>query len=105
MYATIEEEAGTGRKGGNGRGEQQSYNSSSNNGVEDERLADLEYVCIMPEEGLEAAKDLQCDRYAECSALTGELMWEVLEDITRMAAGTTTDTGGFSQGDVGCVVT
>lgn len=27
---------------------------------------------------------MRCDRYAECSARTGELMWEVLEDITKV---------------------
>ena len=41
---------------------------------------------------------MRCDRYAECSALTGELMHEVFEDIARVAALTTTDEGGLSQG-------
>lgn len=39
---------------------------------------------------------MRCDRYAECSALTGELMNEVFEDIARTAAKTTTDAGGLS---------
>jgi Ras homolog gene family, member A len=41
---------------------------------------------------------MRCDRYAECSALTGELMQEVFEDIARVAALTTTDKGGLSEG-------
>ena len=53
--------------------------------------ADWEYECVMPEEGLQAAREMRADRYAECSALTGELMWEVVEDITRMAAKTTVE--------------
>ena len=32
------------------------------------------YLCVIPKEGLEAARELRCDRYAECSARTGELM-------------------------------
>ncbi|KPI34325.1 uncharacterized protein AB675_7430, partial [Cyphellophora attinorum] len=52
-----------------------------------------EYECIMPEEGLQCAREMRVDRYAECSALTGELLWEATQDITRMAAGTTVDSG------------
>jgi len=39
-----------------------------------------------------------CERYAECSAVTGELLKEVMEDIAKAAAKTTTDAGGLSQG-------
>ncbi|KAL9136517.1 MAG: hypothetical protein Q9175_002280 [Cornicularia normoerica] len=52
--------------------------------------------------GLKVAQDLRCDRYAECSATTGELMNEVIEDIARTAAKTTTEAGGLSNG--GCAV-
>ena len=45
---------------------------------------------------------MRCDRYAECSATTGELMSEVIEDIARTAAKTTTEAGGLSDG--GCMV-
>ncbi len=45
---------------------------------------------------------MRCDRYAECSAVTGELMNEVFEDIARVAAMTKTEGGGLSQG--GCVI-
>lgn len=45
---------------------------------------------------------MRCDRYAECSAVTGELMQEVMEDIARTAAKTTTEAGGLTVG--GCVV-
>ncbi|EXJ57224.1 hypothetical protein A1O7_07571 [Cladophialophora yegresii CBS 114405] len=55
------------------------------------------FKCVMPQEGLQAAQEMRCDQYAECSALTGELMFEVLEDITRTAARTTTEAGGLSQ--------
>ena len=53
-------------------------------------------------QGLKVAQDLRCDRYAECSATTGELMNEVIEDIARTAAKTTTIAGGLSNG--GCAV-
>ena len=64
--------------------------------------AEWEYECVMPEEGLQAAREMGADRYAECSAGTGELMWEVVEDITRMAAKTTVEEGRASSGS--CVV-
>ena len=60
-------------------------------------------LCVMPQEGLEAAQNMRCDKYAECSALTGELLWEAVEDITRVAARTTTEKGGLSEGNA-CVV-
>lgn len=43
---------------------------------------------------------MRCDRYAECSSATGELLKEVMEDIAKTAAKTTTEGGGQSQG--GC---
>ena len=57
---------------------------------------------VMPQEGLGVAQELRCDRYAECSAITGELCREVLEDVARTSARTTTVKGGKS--DPGCVV-
>ena len=45
---------------------------------------------------------MRCDRYAECSALTGELVNEVFEDVARCAALTTTEKGGLTEG--GCAV-
>lgn len=66
------------------------------------RNEDGGFECIMPQEGLMAAQEMRCDKYAECSSLTGELMWEVLEDITRTAAKTTTEKGGLSEN--GCSV-
>ncbi len=68
------------------------------------RLANDEFECVMPQEGLRVAQEMRCDRYAECSAVTGELMWEVLEDITRTAARTTTEGGGLSQANDCCVM-
>lgn len=44
------------------------------------------------------AQELRCDRYAECSALTGELLPETFEDLARLAAMTTTEKGGQSAG-------
>lgn len=69
----------------------------------DKRLEDGTFECVMPQEALRVAQEMQCDRYAECSALTGELMWEALEDITRTAAMTTTENGAVSQGSM-CLV-
>jgi hypothetical protein len=48
------------------------------------------------------AQELRCDRYAECSAATGELMKETFEDLARLAYMTTTAAGGQTKG--GCVV-
>ena len=63
-----------------------------------------QYESVMPQEGLDAARLLHADRYAECSAVTGELMGEVLEDLTRMAAETTVDGGRREQGWGCCVI-
>lgn len=57
---------------------------------------------IYPQEGVKVAQDMRCDRYAECSAVTGELMDQVIEDVARTAAKTTTESGGLSQG--GCKI-
>ncbi|KAJ9619122.1 hypothetical protein H2204_012769 [Knufia peltigerae] len=70
----------------------------------EDRLEDGTFESVMPQEGLRAAQEMRCDRYAECSAVTGELMWEVLEDITRTAARTTTENGGLSQQGDCCVM-
>jgi hypothetical protein len=53
---------------------------------------------IMPQEGLGIATEMLCDRYAECSAITGDLCKEVLEDVARTCARTTTENGAKSQG-------
>lgn len=60
--------------------------------------------CVMPDEGLKAAIEMRCDKYAECSAVTGELLWEAVEDITRVAAKTTTENGGLSEGSSCCLM-
>ena len=70
----------------------------------EDRLQDGTFECVMPQEGLRAAQEMRCDRYAECSALTGELMWEVLEDITRTAALTTTEEGALNQTNGCCTM-
>ena len=52
---------------------------------------------LYPQEGHRTATELRCDMYAECSAVTGELMGAVFEDIARRAAMTTTQKGGLSE--------
>ena len=56
---------------------------------------------IYPQEGVRVAQEMRCDRYAECSAVTGELMDQVIEDVARTAAKTTTEKGGKSVGECG----
>ncbi|KAL4921942.1 P-loop containing nucleoside triphosphate hydrolase protein [Aspergillus aurantiobrunneus] len=57
---------------------------------------------IYPQETYRIAQELRCDRYAECSAVTGELMPQAFEDLARLAYMTTTAAGGQSKGV--CVV-
>ncbi|KAL8966975.1 MAG: hypothetical protein Q9197_005684 [Variospora fuerteventurae] len=57
---------------------------------------------IYPQEGYRIAQELRCDRYGECSAVSGELVREVFEDIARTAALTKTKAGGLSAG--GCAL-
>lgn len=58
---------------------------------------------IYPQEGLRVAQELRVDKYCECSALTGELCREVIEDISKTAAKTTTEKGGRTEG-TNCLV-
>ncbi|KAF2023366.1 P-loop containing nucleoside triphosphate hydrolase protein [Setomelanomma holmii] len=55
---------------------------------------------VMPHEGVQEAQRMLCDHYAECSALTGELCREVLEDVAKTCAKTTTDDGAKSKQDM-----
>jgi Ras family protein A len=74
---------------------------------------------VYPQEALGIAQKMRCDRYCECSAMTGEvstpttslvimsseltitkLCREVFEDIAKTAAMTTTARGGQSDGTV-----
>ncbi|OQE19975.1 hypothetical protein PENSTE_c014G09972 [Penicillium steckii] len=57
---------------------------------------------IYPQETYRIAQELRCDRYAECSAVTGELLAETFEDLARMAGMTTTTKGGQTAG--GCQI-
>jgi len=52
--------------------------------------------CVWPHEGLNVAQEMRCDRYAECSAGSGELCALVMEDVVRMAVGTVRAGGGRS---------
>lgn len=56
---------------------------------------------IYPQESYRIAQELRCDRYMECSALTGELVAECWEDICRTAASTASGHGGQSEGGCG----
>ncbi|KAJ5925681.1 hypothetical protein N7454_008320 [Penicillium verhagenii] len=53
---------------------------------------------IYPQEAYRIAQELRCDRYAECSAVTGELLAETFEDIARLAGMSTTEKGGQTAG-------
>jgi len=52
----------------------------------------------MPHEGVQAAQRMLCDHYAECSDLTGELCREVLQDVAKTCAKTTTADGAKGGG-------
>jgi Ras family protein A len=56
---------------------------------------------IYPQEAYRIAQEIRCDKYMECSAVTGELVHEAFEDICKTAVLTTTAEGGLSSG--GCV--
>ncbi|KAJ5266903.1 hypothetical protein N7478_009711 [Penicillium angulare] len=53
---------------------------------------------IYPQETYRMAQELRCDRYAECSAVTGELLAETFEDLARLAGMSMTAAGGQSAG-------
>ena len=55
---------------------------------------------IYPQEPYRIAQEMRCDKYIECSAVSGELMKEAWEDISRTAALTTKKDGtkGLSEG-------
>lgn len=57
---------------------------------------------IYPQEAHRVAEEMRADRYMECSAVTGELLAEVFDDICATALKTTTPEGGQSDG--GCAV-
>jgi hypothetical protein len=57
---------------------------------------------IYPQEGYQAAQEMRVDKYMECSAVTGELMTQVFDDICSTAVKATTPEGGQSEG--GCAV-
>ncbi|KAJ9144853.1 p-loop containing nucleoside triphosphate hydrolase protein [Coniochaeta hoffmannii] len=57
---------------------------------------------IYPQEGHQAAQEMRADMYMECSALTGELLSQVFEDICRRAMKTASSEGGQSEG--GCLL-
>jgi Ras homolog gene family, member A len=58
---------------------------------------------IYPQEAYRIAQELRCDKYMECSAVSGELLREVWEDVCRTAVGSVEiEGGGLSAG--GCTV-
>lgn len=56
---------------------------------------------IYPQEAYRIAQELRCDKYMECSAVTGELAHEVFEDICKTAVMSTGEKGGKSEGACG----
>jgi len=56
---------------------------------------------IYPQEAYRIAQEMRVDKYMECSAVTGELVHEVFEDVCKTAAMTTTGQGGLSEGGCG----
>lgn len=63
----------------------------------DLRNDDGEEGMVFPQEGVRVAAEMRCDRYCECSAVTGELVAQVWEDIVKTAVATTTEQGGRSE--------
>ena len=57
---------------------------------------------IYPQEAYQVAQEMRADKYAECSAVTGELLTEAFDDICSTALKTTTPDGGQSTG--GCAI-
>ncbi|KAL2116743.1 hypothetical protein VTJ04DRAFT_8911 [Mycothermus thermophilus] len=57
---------------------------------------------IYPQEAHRVATEMRADRYMECSAVTGELLPLVFDDICATALKTTKPEGGQSEG--GCVI-
>ncbi|KAK3345183.1 P-loop containing nucleoside triphosphate hydrolase protein [Neurospora tetraspora] len=57
---------------------------------------------IYPQEAYRIAQEMRSDKYMECSAVTGELLEEVFDDICTTALRTTTPEGGQSEG--GCAI-
>lgn len=54
---------------------------------------------IYPQEAHQVAQEMRADKYMECSAVTGELLDMVFEDICVTAMQTTTIEGGQSDGN------
>lgn len=54
---------------------------------------------IIPQEGHRYAMEMRADGYMECSALTGELVWEVWEDVVKAGAKVL---NGSDEGRGGC---
>ncbi|KAK0674645.1 putative GTP-binding protein [Cercophora samala] len=57
---------------------------------------------IYPQEAYARAQEMRADKYMECSAVTGELLPEVFDDICTTALKSTTEEGGQSEG--GCAI-
>ena len=57
---------------------------------------------IYPQKAYRIAQEMRSDKYMECSAVTGELLEEVFDDICTTALRTITSEGG--QSEAGCVI-
>lgn len=57
---------------------------------------------IYPQEAYRIAQEMRCDKYMECSAVSGELLREVWEDVCGTAVGSVKiEGGGLSTGGCG----
>ncbi|TVY13269.1 GTP-binding protein rhoA [Lachnellula arida] len=57
---------------------------------------------MYPQEAYRVAQELRCDKYMECSAVSGELLAEVWEDVCRTAVRSVGGAGaGLSEGGCG----
>lgn len=68
-------------------------------GLKRDLRAEDNFECTFPHEAYNLTQQLRADMYLECSAATGELMSQVMEDISKRALRTTEDGG---QSDGGC---
>jgi Ras family protein A len=68
----------------------------------EEERQNLKGASLMPQEGVLVAQEMRCDRYAECSAKTGELFKEAVEDLALTAVQTQDEGRGRTEG--GCMI-
>ena len=70
-------------------------------GLKRDLRAEDDIESVFPHEAYNLSSQLRADMYLECSAVTGELMKQVMEDISKRALRTAADDG---QSDGGCTI-